>query len=117
MSAPEAPIRVTGLRKTYGTREAVDGIDLQIERGEVFALLGPNGAGKTTTVEILEGFRKRDGGTVRGRGLRRWTGTRGCCPAAPHRAVDASTLDPFRCRCRPAGSTGRGGHGVRPRAW
>jgi ABC-2 type transport system ATP-binding protein len=60
----DQPIRVSGLRKTYGTRQAVDGIDLQIERGEVFALLGPNGAGKTTTVEILEGFRRRDGGEV-----------------------------------------------------
>ncbi|GAB3440697.1 ABC transporter ATP-binding protein [Phycicoccus ginsengisoli] len=58
------PIRVTGLRKTYGTRAAVDGLDLEIRSGEVFALLGPNGAGKTTTVEVLEGFRRRDGGTV-----------------------------------------------------
>ena len=60
----DTPIHVTGLRKTYGTREAVDGLDLSIERGEVFALLGPNGAGKTTTVEILEGVRRRDGGAV-----------------------------------------------------
>jgi ABC-2 type transport system ATP-binding protein len=58
-------IEVTGLRKTYGGREAVRGIDLNVARGEVFALLGPNGAGKTTTTEILEGHRQRDGGDVR----------------------------------------------------
>jgi len=59
------PIHVAGLQKAYGSRAAVDGIDLDIQRGEVFALLGPNGAGKTTTVEILEGFRRRDAGEVR----------------------------------------------------
>ena len=59
-----AAIRVTGLRKSYGALEAVKGVDLEIARGEVFGLLGPNGAGKTTTVEILEGYRPRDAGTV-----------------------------------------------------
>src|ERR1043165_7933210 len=58
-------IDVKGLHKSYGSLEAVRGVDLTIETGEVFALLGPNGAGKTTTVEILEGFRKRDAGDVR----------------------------------------------------
>jgi len=50
---------------SYGATEAVRGIDLEVNRGEVFAFLGPNGAGKTTTVEILEGYRRRGGGEVR----------------------------------------------------
>ena len=57
-------IEVSDLRKAYGNLEAVRGVDFTIEEGEVFGLLGPNGAGKTTTVEILEGYRKRDGGEV-----------------------------------------------------
>src|ERR1700734_1885735 len=57
-------IRVDGLRKSYGELTAVAGLDLEIATGEVFGLLGPNGAGKTTTVEILEGYRHRDGGTA-----------------------------------------------------
>jgi ABC-2 type transport system ATP-binding protein len=58
-------IDVTGLRKSYGPREVLHGISFAVETGEVFALLGPNGAGKTTTVEILEGYRRRNGGDVR----------------------------------------------------
>jgi ABC-2 type transport system ATP-binding protein len=57
-------IEVRDLRKRYGEREALRGIDVEVRRGEVFGLLGPNGAGKTTAVEILEGYRARDGGEV-----------------------------------------------------
>ncbi len=57
-------LEATGLVKRYGDHAAVDGIDLAIHEGEVFALLGPNGAGKTTALEILEGYRQRDEGTV-----------------------------------------------------
>src|SRR5215475_5352985 len=64
MSAESLAVRVRGLVKSYGSVRAVRGIDLDIKSGEIFALLGPNGAGKTTTVEILEGYRRRDGGEV-----------------------------------------------------
>ncbi|MGN6255846.1 MAG: ABC transporter ATP-binding protein [Solirubrobacterales bacterium] len=60
----EPVISITDLRMSYGATEAVRGIDLEVNRGEVFAFLGPNGAGKTTTVEILEGYRRRTGGEV-----------------------------------------------------
>ncbi len=57
-------VAVDGLRKSYGGHEALRGITFEIAPGEVFGLLGPNGAGKTTTIEILEGYRPRDGGRV-----------------------------------------------------
>ncbi len=75
---PAAALSIRGLAKRYGTFVAVDGLDLDIHRGEIFALLGPNGAGKTTTVEICEGYRSRDAGEVRvlgvdpAEGSRRW---------------------------------------------
>jgi ABC-2 type transport system ATP-binding protein len=71
-------VRVRGLTKRYGDVQAVGGIDLDINAGEVFAILGPNGAGKSTTVEIMEGYRTRDAGEVSvlgvdpGRPTREW---------------------------------------------
>jgi ABC-2 type transport system ATP-binding protein len=71
-------ISVRDLRKSYGAHEALRGVSFEIAEGEVFGLLGPNGAGKTTTVEILEGYRARDGGDATvlgedpGRGGRTW---------------------------------------------
>jgi ABC-2 type transport system ATP-binding protein len=71
--AANAPvISIRGLRKRYGDKEAVRGIDLEIHRSEIFAFLGPNGAGKTTTVEILEGFRQASDGTVEVLGANPW---------------------------------------------
>jgi ABC-2 type transport system ATP-binding protein len=62
----DAPaVVVDGLVKRYGARTVLDGVSLTVARGEIVALLGPNGAGKTTTVEIIEGYRRADGGTAR----------------------------------------------------
>jgi len=65
-------IVVENLVKRYSGRPVVDGLSFTIRRGELFALLGPNGAGKTTTIEILEGYRRPDSGTVRVLGLDPW---------------------------------------------
>jgi ABC-2 type transport system ATP-binding protein len=64
LAVAEPVISIRGLRKSYDELEAVRGIDLDVLPREIFAVLGPNGAGKTTTVEILEGYRDRDGGEV-----------------------------------------------------
>ena len=77
MNGAQPAIVVQGLRKSYRGTEAVGGVDFEVRSGEIFGLLGPNGAGKTTTMEILEGFRRRDGGEVR---------VLGVDPAAPTRA-------------------------------
>jgi ABC-2 type transport system ATP-binding protein len=69
-------IEVRDLRKSYGEVEAVRGVSLEVPRGEVFCLLGPNGAGKTTIVEILEGYRTRDGGDAQVLGVDPAEGTR-----------------------------------------
>ena len=65
MTVSNLPIVVEGLRKDYGARAVLTGVDLDVRAGEVFSLLGPNGAGKTTTVEILEGYRAATAGFVR----------------------------------------------------
>ena len=99
-------VRVRGLTKRYGDHVAVDGLDLDIERGEMFALLGPNGAGKTTTVEILEGLpppRRRRGARARRRPGRRRArlagrGSASCC--RPRRTAPSSP-SPSRCGTSP----------------
>ncbi|MCX4582968.1 ABC transporter ATP-binding protein [Streptomyces sp. NBC_01481] len=65
----ESVVQIRGLVKRYGSKTAVNGLDLEVPRGSVTAVLGPNGAGKTTTVETCEGYRRADAGTVRVLGL------------------------------------------------
>ena len=57
-------IRVSGIRKTYGSTVALEDVSFEVERGEIFGLIGPNGAGKTTTLECVEGLRTPDRGTI-----------------------------------------------------
>ncbi|KAB8166269.1 ATP-binding cassette domain-containing protein [Streptomyces sp. 3MP-14] len=69
----ESPaVRLTAVRKSYGDLRAVDEVTFTVQRGEFFGLLGPNGAGKTTLVEIMEGLRQADGGTVEVLGRAPW---------------------------------------------
>ena len=95
-------IEVKGLKKSYGDVDAVRGVDLTIEQGEIFSLLGPNGAGKTTTVEILEGFRDRDSGSVsvlgfdpntRGHQARQWRNRIGIVLQTSSDAGDLTVLE------------------------
>ncbi len=65
-------IVVAGVRKVYGTLTAVDGVDFTVRAGEFFGILGPNGAGKTTTLEIIEGLRAADSGSVSLLGASPW---------------------------------------------
>jgi ABC-2 type transport system ATP-binding protein len=67
-----ATIAVRDLRKSYGSLAAVDGVSFEVDQGEFFGILGPNGAGKTTTLEMLEGLRQPDGGTLSVLGLSPW---------------------------------------------
>jgi ABC-2 type transport system ATP-binding protein len=66
------PVEISSVKKSYANLKAVDGVSFSVDKGEIFALLGPNGAGKTTLIEILEGLRKRDEGTVKILGLDPW---------------------------------------------
>ena len=66
------PVEISSVKKSYGDLKAVDGVSFSVDEGEVFALVGPNGAGKTTLIEIMEGLRKRDEGTVKVLGLDPW---------------------------------------------
>ncbi|MCG7287908.1 ABC transporter ATP-binding protein [Cellulomonas sp. ACRRI] len=102
MDDSDLAVRVTGLQKRYGEKRAVDGLDLTVARGEIVAVLGPNGAGKTTTVEILEGYRHRDGGDVRVLGAdpqsagREWRARLGIVLQGTHDLAEATVSELVR---------------------
>ncbi len=98
VGAPGPAVIVDAVAKRYGRRPVVDGVSLEVRAGEVVALLGPNGAGKTTTVEIIEGYRRADSGTVRVLGTDPWRAARA------HRARVGLMLQSggFDMRARPA---------------
>src|SRR2546428_1593828 len=95
----DSAIYVHGLRKSYGSLEAVKGIDFEAGSCEVFGLLGPNGAGKTTTVEILEGLRPRTAGEVKVLGFdpdrqkKKLKDRIGACRQATHRPDKLTVRD------------------------
>src|SRR6476659_8491914 len=70
MESAQAAVVVRDVRKYYGATKAVDGVSFEVREGEVFGMLGPNGAGKSTTIEMIEGLRTADSGTITVLGLR-----------------------------------------------
>ena len=88
----ENAIVVEDLRKTYGATKAVDGVSFAVAQGEVFGMLGPNGAGKSTTIEIVEGLRTADAGSVTVLGLRAAARGAGHQDAHRHPAPDHLAL-------------------------
>lgn len=91
-------VTVSGLRKRYGDKWAVDGIDLQIRLGECFGILGPNGAGKTTAIEMIEGLRKPDEGSVVVLGESPWPRNKGLLPRIGVQLQASSFIDKLTAR-------------------
>src|ERR1700759_1958071 len=115
MSEPQV-VTVRGLRKSYGTRMGVDGLDLDVPAGEIVGLIGAHGAGKTTTVECIQGLRKPDDGRLRVLGfdpvtqaeqLRPLVGSQLQSSALPDRLRVAEAIDLFGTARARGGGRGR----------
>lgn len=91
-------VSVTGLRKRYGDRWAVDGVDLEIRVGECFGILGPNGAGKTTTIEMIEGLRQPDDGSITVLGQSPWPRNTDLLPRIGVQLQASSFIDKLTAR-------------------